>query len=161
VSGTSACLGFTAHRPVSADLSLRTATHRDFWGGPTSLPPPENGASAFSGRKKCQHFPGETRFPRGAPLKLAPNPNTTHPVAKFHNREPKFTLCIIGKRASYALRTRLPSPWVHSPSGPRFWTLTWSGPEFPTPLNPMQPEAPPPFLRDQHVPATYSTSLLS
>jgi len=113
-------------------------------GGPTSFTPPENGASAFSGRNKCQNFPGKTGFPRGAALKIAPNPNTTHPVAKFQNRKPKFTLCIKGKRASYALNPRLPQPWVHSPSGPRFWTLTWSGLEFPTPLNPMQ--KPPPRL---------------
>ena len=40
----------------------------------------------------------------------------------------RHTNCVLRKRASYALRPSLPSSWVHSPTGPRLWTFTWSKP---------------------------------
>ena len=39
---------------------------------PTSLTLPDNGASAFSGRKRCQHSPRKMGFPSGGALKISP-----------------------------------------------------------------------------------------
>ena len=75
----------------------------------------------------------------------------------------RHTNCVLRKRAPYALRPPLPSSWVHSRTGLRLRTFTWSkpasGPEFPAPLNPMPPfslYAPPHFPRNQPVLATCS-----
>jgi hypothetical protein len=85
------------------------------------------------------------------------------PIKKSKIIGTRRTNCVLRKRASYALRPALPSSWVHSHTGPRLWTFTWSkpasGPEFPAPLNPMHPfslYAPPNFPRNQPVLATYS-----
>ena len=39
---------------------------------PDRLPPPENGASEFSGRKRCPHFPRKMGFPSGGAFKISP-----------------------------------------------------------------------------------------
>ena len=92
----------------------------------------------------CPHQSSES--PPSSPyvrLSLSDVPSI-NPVNKLQNWEPKSKFGLQEMPALYALRSLLYSYWVHSPSCPRFWTFTWSkftsGPEFPTPLNPMHPD---------------------
>ena len=111
------------------------------------LTPPENGAGEFSARKNV-NISQEKLGSEWCKLKnfmymymymfsVQPPMKTSKIIGNRH------TNCVLRKRACYALRPPLPSSWVHSPSGPRLWTFTWSkpasGPEFPAPLNPMHP----------------------
>ena len=50
---------------------------------PDRLPPPENGASAFSSRKLRQHFPSKIGFPSGGAFKISPTCTRAGPISEI------------------------------------------------------------------------------
>jgi hypothetical protein len=127
-------------RPHTDCVSCVALKQRKKW-GLRVLTPPENGAGELSGRKKVS-ISQENVGSRAVQFKNFMYMYSVQPPIRIMkiigNRH---TNCVLRKRAPYALRPPLPSSWVHSRTGLRLRTFTWSkpasGPEFPAPLNPM------------------------
>ena len=149
-------------RPHTDCFSCVTLKQPFFWF--LECVPPRRMELANFWVEKMSTFPRKNWVPEWCKLKkIMYMYSVQPPIKKIKIIGHRHTNCVLRKRASCALRPPLPSSWVHSPTGPRLWTFTWStpasGPKFPAPLNPMHPlslYAPPHFPRNQPVLATYS-----